>query len=68
MHYSYISGIEHADLIISLEIEKIIDALDVVPLEVFQFDELDLTSNGRIERQLSTRLTRFSWSGTPTRY
>lgn len=38
IHYSYISGIEHADRNISLEtLEKIIVALEVVPLEVFQF-------------------------------
>ncbi|BBI34331.1 helix-turn-helix domain-containing protein [Cohnella abietis] len=43
IHYSYISGIKHADRNISLEtLEKIIDALNVVPLEVFQFHALDV--------------------------
>lgn len=42
IHYSYISGIENADRNISLEtLEKIINALDVVPLEIFQFHEVD---------------------------
>jgi len=41
IHYSYISGIENAGRNISLEtLEKIILALDVVPIEVFQFHEL----------------------------
>ncbi|MNW54880.1 HTH-type transcriptional regulator SinR [compost metagenome] len=44
IHYSYISGIENADRNISLEtLEKIINALDVVPLEIFQFHELDFS-------------------------
>ncbi|GIQ70503.1 helix-turn-helix domain-containing protein [Xylanibacillus composti] len=42
IHYSYMSGIENADRNISLEtLEKIIVALDVAPVEVFQFHELD---------------------------
>lgn len=42
IHYSCMSGIENADRNISMEtLEKIIVALDVAPVEVFQFHELE---------------------------
>ncbi|XID90276.1 helix-turn-helix domain-containing protein [Paenibacillaceae bacterium WGS1546] len=42
IHYSYMSGIENADRNISMEtLEKIVVALDVAPVEVFQFHELE---------------------------
>ena len=42
IHYSYMSGIENADRNISLEtLEKIIVALNVAPMEVFRFHELE---------------------------
>ncbi|MEI7025932.1 helix-turn-helix domain-containing protein [Paenibacillus sp. y28] len=49
IHYSYMSGIENADRNISMEtLEKIIAALDVAPMEMFQFHELEL-EEGRAE-------------------
>lgn len=46
IHYSYMSGIENADRNISMEtLEKIIVALDVAAVEVFQFHELELDGN-----------------------
>lgn len=43
IHYSYMSGIENADRNISLEtLEKIIVALNVAPVEIFKFHELEL--------------------------
>lgn len=49
IHYSYMSGIENADRNISLEtLEKIIIALDVAPLELFQFHDLEF-EEGRTE-------------------
>lgn len=49
IHYSYMSGIEHADRNISLEtLEKIIVALDIAPSELFQFHEMEF-EEGRTE-------------------
>jgi len=51
IHYSYISGIEHAERNISLEtLEKIIVALDIAPIEIFQFHELEF-EDGRTTKK-----------------
>ncbi|MFC0212888.1 helix-turn-helix domain-containing protein [Paenibacillus chartarius] len=40
LHYSYIGGVERGDRNISLEtLEKIINALNVPPTELFRFDD-----------------------------
>ncbi|MGE6577398.1 helix-turn-helix domain-containing protein [Paenibacillus xylanexedens] len=42
IHYSYISGIENADRNISLEtLEKIINALEVNPVQIFSFHQME---------------------------
>jgi transcriptional regulator with XRE-family HTH domain len=53
VHYSYISGIENADRNISLEtLEKIIVALEVAPVEVFQFHELSFDKDEANRRDI----------------
>lgn len=43
IHYSYIGGIEHGDRNISLAtLEKVIDALEIMPVELFQFHKSDI--------------------------
>lgn len=43
LHYSYIGGVERGDRNISLEtLEKIIETLGIVPLEIFQFEHADV--------------------------
>ncbi|MEN1966605.1 helix-turn-helix transcriptional regulator [Lentibacillus sp. N15] len=42
IHYSYIGGVERGDRNISIEtLEKIINALEILPVELFQFTTID---------------------------
>jgi transcriptional regulator with XRE-family HTH domain len=43
IHYSYIGGIERGDRNISLEtLEKLVNALDISPVELFMFQNSDI--------------------------
>ncbi len=53
LQYSYIGGIERGNRNISLEtIEKIVNALDIEAVELFQFEEIDVDNDLLDKKQL----------------
>ncbi|WP_432775643.1 helix-turn-helix transcriptional regulator [Brevibacillus gelatini] len=53
IHYSYIGGIERGDRNISLAtLEKIINALEITPVELFQFHKTDIETELLDKRML----------------
>jgi transcriptional regulator with XRE-family HTH domain len=53
IHYSYIGGIERGDRNISLTtLEKVINALEITPVELFQFHKVDIETELLDKRML----------------